>query len=143
VTYPELTRRYLSSAIDGFLLLVAGIAIAVTLQGEDTTGAVARVLLILALATSYEPVLTSRLCTVGQQVTGIRVRRYDDHTQRISLPRAYLRTAVKVVLGLYSFFAMGFNAERRAAHDLAVGSIVLNARVVAASPSAANRPTNA
>ena len=132
--YPELTRRYLSSAIDGFLVLTIGIAIAVLLRSEDPLVIVARVLLVLLVVTSYEPVLTSQLCTVGQQVTGIRVRRHDDHTRRLSLPRAYLRTVVKVLLGVYSFFAMGFNEERRAVHDLAVGSIVLDASDPRCSP---------
>lgn len=139
--YPELTRRYLSNAIDGFLVLTVGIALAVLLQSEDPLVIGARVLMILLVVTSYEPILTSQLCTVGQRVTGIRVRRHNDQAQRISIARAYLRTGVKVLLGVCSFFAMGFNNERRAAHDLAVGSVVLDAATIDGGANVESGPT--
>jgi uncharacterized RDD family membrane protein YckC len=44
------------------------------------------------------------------------------------MPAAYLRYVLKLLLGFYSFFAMSFNKERRALHDLASGSIVLDSR---------------
>jgi uncharacterized RDD family membrane protein YckC len=68
----------------------------------------------------------SRGRTVGQWVIGIRVRQRANPEERIGLPQAYLRTLIKDVLGGLSFLVMGFNRERRALHDLAVGSIVLN-----------------
>ena len=123
--YPELTRRYMSSLIDSLLVLTGAIAIAGVLQDERVT--LVRVPLILLVVLSYEPVLTSKRCTAGQYAMGIRVRRHENPTEKIDLASAYLRYVVKLVLGFYSFFAMGFNPQKRAAHDLAAGSVVVNA----------------
>jgi uncharacterized RDD family membrane protein YckC len=75
----------------------------------------------------YEPFCTSFSCTLGQKLTGIRVRMLSSY-ERISLPRAYLRIVVKLFLGLISFFSLPFSKNRRAIHDFAVGSIVIYER---------------
>jgi uncharacterized RDD family membrane protein YckC len=123
-----MTRRYTSSAIDVLLVLGAAMTIAGLLQSEAVGVVAARVLLIVFLVVNYEPILISKRQTVGQWMMGIRVRQRSSPGERISLPRAYLRTLLKLLFGTLSFFTMGFNKERRALHDLATGSIVLNDR---------------
>ena len=124
--YPSLKQRYLSSFIDSIVLLFVLVAGTVAYQSENQTAHLARVGVLLALIVSYEPILTSQLCTLGQRMIGIRVRRRSDHARKISIVAAYFRTLVKILLGAYSLFAMGLNKERRAAHDFAVGSIVID-----------------
>ena len=123
--FPTLQKRYLSSLIDGVVLLFTAVAGTIAYQGENQTLHLVRVFVLICIIVSYEPILTSQLCTVGQRVMGIRVRRYADPTRKMSIARAYLRTSMKVFLGVYSFFAMGFNKQRRAAHDFIAGSVVL------------------
>ena len=124
--YPELSRRYFCSFIDGMIVFTTAMAVGLALQGEKLVGV--RITAILLVVLTYEPVLTSRLCTAGQFAMGLRVRRYKSVDDHISLPAAYLRYVVKLILGFYSFFAMSFNRERRAVHDLAAGSIVVESR---------------
>ena len=124
--YPELNRRYFCSFIDGMIVFTTAMAVGLALQGERLVGV--RIAAILLVVFTYEPVLTSRLCTAGQVAMGLRVRRYNALNERISLPAAYLRYMVKLILGFYSFFAMSFNKERRAVHDLVAGSIVVESR---------------
>lgn len=126
--YPTLLRRYVSSLIDGLLLIAAATVVAFTLQGDGSLVVGLRLTLIFGLILLYEPLLTSRSATVGQRLTGIRVRRADDHTKRIGIPQAYLRILVKLPLGFLSFFSMGFNKERRALHDFATGSVMVFAK---------------
>jgi uncharacterized RDD family membrane protein YckC len=121
--YPELNRRYLCSFIDGMIVFTTAMAVGLALQGERLV--VFRVGSILLIILAYEPVLTSKLCTVGQFAMNLRVRRYESEAEYISLSAAYLRYVVKVMFGFYSFFAMSFNRERRALHDLVAGSIVV------------------
>lgn len=109
------------------VLVFAMIAGTVVYGGESESLHLIRVTIMLALILCYEPVLTSKLCTVGQLVVGIRVRQLHDRNQRISLWRAILRTSVKVLLGWYSFFTMWFQRQRRAVHDYAAGSVVVEA----------------
>jgi uncharacterized RDD family membrane protein YckC len=127
--YPELTQRYLSSAIDGVIVLTVAFTISAALQGEPLTGL--RVALVFLFVLSYEPVLTSKRCTVGQFAMGIRVRQYDDRDEKIGLAAAYVRYLLKIVLGFLSFLSIGFQKERRAIHDEAVGSIVVKASATA------------
>jgi len=127
MTYPTLKERYLSTFFDVLVLIVFVVGLTVTLQGPGRVLMVSRVVLGLLVIANYEPVLTSKACTIGQAVVGIRVRSHRDRSHRVTLGRAYLRTLVKLFLGAYSFFAMGFNRERRALHDFASGTIVLAA----------------
>ena len=127
--YPSLKERYLSTLFDLIVLTVFVIVLTIALQGADRTLMVFRVTLGLLVIANYGPLLTSKACTVGQAVVGIRVRSHDDRSQRVSLGRAYFRSLVKLLLGGYSFFAMGFNSERRAVHDFASDSIVLTSAV--------------
>ena len=122
--YPPLTQRYVSSLIDAVLLVFLIIVVTVALEGETLVAA--RVVIIFGAIVLYEPLLTSRAATVGQLLTGIRVRQYREPGSRISIGRAYLRSIVKLLLGWYSFLAMGFNKERRAAHDFAAQSVVVH-----------------
>ena len=138
--YPGLKQRYLSTFIDGFVLLFVGVFGTISFQTENETAHLIRVAVLLTIIFSYEPVLTSQLCTVGQRLVGIRVRRHSDHFRRISVFAAYLRTITKILLGGYSIFAMAFNKERRAAHDFVVRSVVIDpeqlARINAGRPGA-------
>ena len=125
--YPTLKQRYLSSLVDGVVLLFVILAGTIAYQGEDPRALAVRFAVVLAILLSYEPLLTSQLCTMGHLMVGIRVRDHSDPTRKISIVRAYFRTVVKILLGGYSFFAMGFNRERRAAHDFVVKSVVVEA----------------
>ena len=126
LAFPPLTQRYLSSLIDGVLLVFFIVAVTVTLEGQSQGLSILRLSLVFGAILTYEPLLTSKAATVGQLVTGIRVRQLSEPSARISFGRAYLRSFVKVLLGWYSFLSMGFNKERRAVHDFAARSVVLH-----------------
>ena len=85
----------------------------------------------------YEPLFTSLSATLGQRLAKYRVRQYGDRTQHISIPAAYLRYVIKLALGIISFFAMNFNPEQRALHDMAAGSIAITWPPVVESPTPA------
>lgn len=122
--YPSILRRYFATFIDGMVVLIALIMISYILQGESNLSTSLRVAVILFVFFVYEPICTSRFCTVGQKLTGIRVRKRFLH-RRISIPAAYLRIIVKVFLGIISFFSIPFTKNKRAIHDFAVGSVVI------------------
>jgi uncharacterized RDD family membrane protein YckC len=122
--YPNILRRYFATLIDGILVLIVLIMISYTLRGESNISTVLRVAVIIFMFFVYEPICTSRFCTLGQKLTGIRIRRRFLH-ERISIPAAYLRIIVKVFLGIISFFSIPFTKNKRALHDFAVGSVVI------------------
>ena len=121
--YPNLLRRYLGSLIDVILLIVLIGVIARSafyVPIEERWDA----LPLIALVLIYEPLFTSYLCTLGQATMRFRVR--DAKTgRRISLWRAYIRFLVKGVLGIISFLTLPARVDRRAIHDLAAGTLVI------------------
>ena len=122
---PSLVRRYGASLIDAFFIMFLMILAGVALQAESEASVTARVVAFVLILFAYEPVLTSRLCTIGQRLTGLRVRRYGNREERIGFLAAYVRFAVKILLGAISFLTLAFTKEKRAIHDLAAGSIML------------------
>lgn len=123
--FPSLVRRYGASLIDGFIIIFLMILASVALQAESEASVPARIVAFVLILFAYEPVLTSRLCTIGQRLTGLRVQRYGHPGERIGILAAYVRFAVKILLGALSFLTLPFSKEKRAIHDLAAGSIML------------------
>ena len=127
IQYPSIVRRYLSSFIDGMFIIVACIIVSYIFQQNNDITVKFRVGLIILLAVTYEPVCTSKFCTLGQKITVIRIRRLPDY-KRLGILSAFLRSIVKLFLGLISFFTIPFTKKCRAIHDFASRSIVIYAK---------------
>lgn len=125
MNYPSILRRYLATFIDGCFIFAAFFAVSYGLNQQGTVVDILRVGLILLFFFAYEPICTSRFCTIGQKLMHIRVRRVSN-LEKISIPAAYLRILVKIVLGFISLLAIVFSKDRRALHDFAAGSIVIS-----------------
>ena len=122
--YPSILRRYLSSLIDAMFILVMMVLVGYSFQHDSDLAIKVRVGMLVFLFLIYEPLCTSKLCTIGQLLTDIRVRS-NDIKQNISLPKAYVRIIFKVLLGFISFFSILFSDRKRAIHDIVVGSVVI------------------
>ena len=121
LTYPYIWPRFQAVFVDTLFLL--GVVLLVPLFLQDYPAA--RILLLLAVL-AYEPVLTAFACTLGHGVIGIRVRRADDPSRRLSLPAAYVRWFLKAAFGIISLLFMRDDNHNRALHDLAAGSVMIN-----------------
>jgi hypothetical protein len=119
--YPHIARRYLATVIDGLFIFSLGFALAYAIQSTADAAGYFRAAIFLLVLLLYEPVLTSKRCTPGQKIMGVRVRRVGS-LQRISVVSAYLRILVKILLGFYSFLSIPFSRERRGVHDNALRS---------------------
>jgi uncharacterized RDD family membrane protein YckC len=126
-SFAPIGRRYFAVVIDGLLVLATFIVVSAVMQRASGAFVWARAAIILGLFLVYEPVLTSRRCTVGQYLMGVRVRRATN-LGRISVPAAYARIFVKWLLGIISFLTIPFNRTRRGLHDFACGSVVIDVR---------------
>ena len=122
--YPSILKRYLSTFIDSVFMLSMLILVSFLFQKDSQTETYARVGMIFFLFLVYEPFCTSNYCTLGQKITGVRVRTVFQR-EKITLPKAYLRIVIKILLGFVSFFSIPFTPHKRAIHDLVVGSVVI------------------
>lgn len=121
--FPNLLRRYLASLIDVIAVLaLVGLIGQLPAAGSENISGIVIFLLVIVL---YEPLLTAFACTIGQLAMRIRVRSCKDQA-RIGFPRAVVRTLVKYCLGALSFLSMPAQKQKRAMHDLAAGTLVLN-----------------
>jgi len=123
IIYPSIIRRYFSTFIDGIFAIGIFVLFSYILDTENTAATKIRVGIILFLFFVYEPIFTAYFCTLGQKITGIRIRKYSTGN-RISLISAYLRIIVKIFLGIISFFTIPFTKNKRAIHDFAAGTLV-------------------
>lgn len=121
--YPRLVRRYKALLIDGLLLLTTLIIIMLLVQDSEMRTTI-MVSSGFILSLTYEPMLTAYSQTIGQWMMRIRVGRYGDPLEKISLINAYIRWFTKGLLGWLSFVTIHFNPENRAIHDIASDSVM-------------------
>lgn len=124
--YPTILRRYMATFIDILFVSFILIILAFILQGEGNVESMIRIGIALTVVCLYEPLFTSRLCTLGQRIMGIRVRKTDG-AEKISILDSYLRTIIKLLLGFISFFPIPLTRKRRALHDFVARSVVIYA----------------
>jgi uncharacterized RDD family membrane protein YckC len=124
IQYPSILRRYFSTLIDGLFIIGMLVLWSYILDTANSTTTNIRIGIILFMFFVYEPIFTANYCTLGQKITGIRIRKFSSGT-RISIIQAYFRIIVKIFLGIFSFFTIPFTRNKRAIHDFAVGSLVI------------------
>jgi len=129
IEYPSIARRYLATFIDVVFVLFAIIAVSYIFQQDHELAHFVRIGLMLTMFFIYEPLCTSRLCTIGQKIMGVRIRKMDSF-EKISILSAYGRIIVKILFGIFSFFTIPLNENKRAIHDFVVGSVVIDIRYV-------------
>jgi len=122
--FPSLFRRYVASLIDLITVIaLVGFIGKLPVAMPENFSSITVFMIVIIL---YEPLLTVFACTIGQLVMRIRVRKCDGQ-ERLGFFRAVFRTLVKYCLGAISFLSMPAQRERRAMHDLAAGTLVLDA----------------
>jgi uncharacterized RDD family membrane protein YckC len=124
--YPELSARIQSTFIDTLFIVMLMFIFSSILDRIQDPPEWLHIAMFVGIWVIYEPVCTAFGCTIGNYLKGIRVRQATDDSKRINIFQALIRYAVKVLLGWLSFLTVHQNTERRAIHDLAVGSVMVN-----------------
>jgi uncharacterized RDD family membrane protein YckC len=141
--YAGIFRRSVATLIDLALLaaFIAYVAQYPPIDGQPW----ANVLIVVAVVFLYEPVFSSRLCTLGQALMGTRVRRAET-LERLSIGASFKRFAFKYIASILGAASAGAanarmgaggvrvsvwpHGDHRAIHDISVGSVVVNASAV-------------
>jgi len=124
VKYPNVLRRYLATVLDFFAWWCLIYAMS-RVPSITEHGTLAYSIFGLSFL-FYEPMLTTYACTFGQAIMRIRVRSKEG-LKRVRLDQAFGRMIVKYLLGIVSFLTVPARADRRAIHDLAADTIVIEA----------------
>lgn len=123
--YPELKERLQSTFIDTVFILMLMFSTASLLDSFNDVPDWVRFVLFIGLLFAYEPICMVFGCTVGNYFKKIRVRKYADSSRKLNILQAAVRYPVKVMLGWISFVTIHSNAQRRAIHDMAAGSVMI------------------
>jgi uncharacterized RDD family membrane protein YckC len=123
--YPSVSDRMQSTFIDSLFIVVLMLIAGTWLDRYDNAPDWIRIALFFVLWGVYEPLCTSFGGTLGNHLKGIRVRSYSNVAKRVNPLQAFFRYVIKMVLGLFSFFSVHTNKERRALHDLITGTVMI------------------
>jgi hypothetical protein len=123
--FPTLVDRTQSTFIDTVLIVILMFALSSALEQVSNPPDWIRIVLFFSLFGIYEPICTTLGCTFGNYCKKIRVRRANNPSRRINILQAFVRYVLKITLGWISFLTMHGNAERRAIHDFAAGSVMI------------------
>ena len=125
MNYPSIFRRYVATLLDIAVIWFCVFGLTrIPAVANSSWGMPVSAVAVIAL---YEPVFTSFAATLGQVLMRFRVRQFGT-LQRIPIHRAYSRIIVKYLLSGVSVITIPARSDRRGIHDLAVDSIVVNAR---------------
>lgn len=132
--YARFSRRLKAILLDWMLsmaLLFGALTVASNVESDVLARALGVVVVLFLLL--YEPILVCRNgATLGHALTNLRV--VDDRGGNLSFAKAFLRFAIKSLLGWYSFLSMAFTRRNQTLHDLLTGS-----SVQISDPAKANR----
>lgn len=123
--YPNLADRVQSTFIDTVFIVLMMFVVASVLDRYENVPDWIRISLFVGLWLIYEPLCTTIGFTIGNYVKGIRVRKYSNTVKRINFFQALPRYILKAGLGWLSFITIHTNTEKRAIHDMAVGSVMI------------------
>lgn len=117
---PLLIRRVKATLIDGSFILALMFIIPVVFEYTGDAPGWLRACLLIFLLGVYEPLFIVLGSTPGQKLRSI----YNTQ-KRINIFRSYARFFVKLLLGFLSFVTIHFNKQRRAIHDFAGHSVMI------------------
>jgi uncharacterized RDD family membrane protein YckC len=120
--YPNVLRRYVAMLLDA--AVVWGLILLIARSHAITRSDVLTYALCGIVVLTYEPLLTMYGYTFGQWVMRLKVRTKEG-LKRIAPLQAYGRFIVKYALGFISLLTIPGRKDRRAIHDLAADTIVV------------------
>jgi uncharacterized RDD family membrane protein YckC len=96
-----------------------------TVENFEKFSNAVRILLFFVPWAIYEPLATTLGSTLGNYISGIRVRNFKNIQMKINFFQSFTRFIIKVLFGWLSIITILTNKRRRALHDLASGSIMI------------------
>ena len=120
--YPAFLRRMIAVAVDQAVSIALAAEVATSdllaLHGEMAVAIPVAVWLL------FEPLTTALWCTPGQYLTRTRVRRFPS-LERPGVFRTIFRWSLRVIAGYHSMIHAPRDPNRRGAHDLWSGTVVV------------------
>lgn len=126
INFPSLNERVKATTADAVFLILFMILFGFIFDNMENPPDVYRKLAFIFVFGIYNPLFVALFGgTLGHFVVGLRVKRNSERNRNVFILIAVIRYAIKLGLGVISFFTISNNSERKAIHDIVTGSIVL------------------
>lgn len=125
--YPFILERIQSILIDSVLIIACMILFSDILSNFKNVPNWLRAILLLSLFL-YEPIMTTRGGTIGNNIKKIRVRKNSDENESINIFQAIVRYFFKLLLGWLSFISIFSSTKKRAIHDILSGTVMIKVK---------------
>ena len=124
--YAILPDRVKAVVIDGIVLIVLMYTVTEIFALFDEVPNFLRVIAFIFVFILYDPILTSKYgATIGHSFAKISVKRDDDDVKNLLFHKALLRFLIKFSLGWVSLLTVTGSEKRKALHDFAADSVMI------------------
>ena len=125
--FATISLRIKAVFIDTMLFIIFAYIISETLTRFEDVPVFLRISLFTLIFVLYDPLFVSLFGgTIGHSYVKIKVKSKTNPQKNISFFQALIRYVLKYTLGWISLLTISGNSEKRALHDMAGGSIVLD-----------------
>ncbi|HMG91926.1 MAG TPA: RDD family protein [Chryseolinea sp.] len=126
IIFPTLVSRIKALFVDLVVILMIFTTTTLFIDAFGDIHSFLKGFILIFMLYLYDPILTSFTgSTLGHKLMKLKVRRFNDPEEKISLGYAFLRFILKTTLGWISFLTVTSNKHKRAIHDVMSGSILL------------------
>lgn len=126
VKYAILPSRVKALVIDQIIIIAAMYGASELFGMFESVSNTLRITAFVVIFLVYEPLFVSLFGgTIGHQYSKIAVKTEKDLSKNLLFPLAVLRLVIKVSLGWISLLTVTSNDKRKALHDIAVKSVVI------------------
>ena len=126
LTFATISSRIKAVFVDTLLIVILAYLISETLTRFEDVPVYVRISLFTIIFVLYDPLFVSLFgATVGHSYFKIIVKSKKQPQKNISFFCALIRYMLRYTLGWISLLTISGNSEKRAIHDMAGGSIVL------------------
>lgn len=124
--YPGVAIRVKALFIDTVVMILFMMLFTALFAQFEKVADEARIIAIVFIVLLYDPLFTGFTgATIGHRLFGLRVRNEQELTKNINFFKAIVRFLIKAFLGWISLLTVQGNEKRKAMHDMAVGSVVV------------------
>ncbi|SCY40755.1 RDD family protein [Nonlabens sp. Hel1_33_55] len=126
IEYASIPDRVKAAVIDGILIIGAMYGASQLLGNFENVPDAIRIAIAVILFLLYEPLMVSLFGgTIGHMFSDITVRQENQPHENINFFKALVRWIIKVLLGWLSLVTISMTKNKKAVHDMAVQSIVI------------------
>ena len=126
IDYANISTRVKAAFIDVIVLIVMIYSISFIIEQFEPIPNYIRTIAFIFVFVLYEPLLVSISgATIGHFFNDIVVMQDKQMSKKLPFYKAFIRFIIKYLLGWVSLFTIHSEEQKKALHDLAVGSVVI------------------